>query len=296
MKKLNILAVSDIHVDINRHSASDDETSQVTFLEKFGEQLRHIAAVDLVVCAGDISPSVTQLQSTLDMIAKSIESAYYVFVPGNHDIWELDQKLWEGITKEKYEKGLREAVNRTKFRYLPQHPLVIEEDLAIIGSIGWYDYSFRKPKWDSQITGLGYHGKRFRGYTWNDVNFTDWGMPDVEVTEHLRNQITDDYQKIKTISHKMAVMHHLPFREGVIYKDSLPWDFFSAFMGADCFGKFFQEENIELVVHGHTHFPQAYQVGSCQVYCAPLGYRHEWKPSNNLSGALKERIKLFELP
>ncbi|MFX0201671.1 MAG: metallophosphoesterase [Candidatus Hodarchaeota archaeon] len=296
MKKLKILAVSDIHVDINSPGSSGDEANQGTFLEKASELLEQITEVDLVVCAGDISPSITQLQRTLDVITKSIESTYYVFVPGNHDIWELDQKLWEGITREKYEQGLRESVNRTKFRYLPQQPLVIAEDLAIIGNIGWYDYSFRNPKWDNQVTGLGYNGKRWEGYVWYDVNFTDWGMPDVEVTEYLLNQLVKDYQKIKTVPHKMAVMHHIPFREGVVYKDSLPWDFFCAFMGADCFGNFFQEGNIKLVIHGHTHFPQVYRVGSCRVYCAPLGYRHEWHKSKDFSGVLRERIKLFEIP
>ncbi|MFX1251452.1 MAG: metallophosphoesterase [Promethearchaeota archaeon] len=298
MKKLKILTVSDIHVDINNPGSFNDGSHQVKFLDKFREILGQITGVDLVVCAGDISPSVTQLQRTLDLITKSIESTYYVFVPGNHDIWELDQQLWEGITKEKYEIVLRESVNQTEFQYLPSQPLVIEDKLALVGNIGWYDYSFRNPKWDDRIKEdkTWYYGKRWGGYAWNDVNFTDWGMHDFDVTDYLMNQLREDYQKIKNIPYKMAVMHHIPFIEGVVYKDSLPWDFFSAFMGAACFGELLQEWNIGLVIHGHTHIPSTYRVGSSRVYCSPIGYRNEWRRPKDIVGELMERIKVFEFP
>ncbi|MFX0090897.1 MAG: metallophosphoesterase [Candidatus Hodarchaeota archaeon] len=293
MKKLEIVAISDIHVDINNIGSYEDGDNWVKFKEKLRKILSHFNDIDLLVCAGDISPSVSELQRTLEFLTKSIEAEYYVFVPGNHDIWEVDRKLFEGISQQKYEKGLREAVNHTKFRYLPTQPLIIEDKLGLIGNIGWYDYSFRNPKWDDYLRQkkTWYYAKVLDGVVWNDVNYTDWGMHDLDATEYLINQLKEDYQKIRALPYKAAVLHHVPFREGVVYKDIIRWDFFSAFMGAACFGDLLQQWKVDLVIHGHTHFPQTYQVKSCRVYCAPIGYPSEW----GFEG-LNSRIKVFVFP
>src|SRR6516162_6563099 len=67
-----------------------------------------------------------------------------VLVPGNHDIWvrpedgDLDSL---GM----YERELPEMAAELGFHFLDIAPLLLPEaDLALVGSINWYDYSWAR--------------------------------------------------------------------------------------------------------------------------------------------------------
>lgn len=294
---MKILSVSDIHSDVNKVGYREDGDEWVKFSDRFNDILHEYKEIDIIMCAGDISPSVPELQHTLKLINESIDAQYYVFVPGNHDVWELEDKINPGITQKKYDVILKDVVERANFHYLPNNPLIIDDKIGIIGSIGWYDYSFRPTQYDDYLKQIGtwYDTKRLEGKVWNDVNFTNWGMTDQEVTKLLVNQLKEDYQKTNEVSQKIAVIHHVPFKEGVIYKNNIDWDFFSTFVGAACFGDMFRQWKIDVVIHGHTHFPKTYNVEPCQVYCVPIGYFTDWK-GRSLTKELNDRIKVFDFP
>ena len=291
MKKLKIVLFSDIHTDIG------NALYKSTYLAEVAQYINQIKNIDLLICAGDISPSILELANTLEFLSENIASSYYLMVPGNHDIWYTEEKLTTGISKAKYEYTIKEAVEQTKFHYLPNNPLIIDNNFAVIGNIAWYDYSFRNKKWDSYLKSENsWYDKKVYNYSrYNDVIYADWAMKDEEVVIYLLNQLKNDYKKVQSIPYKIAVFHHIPFREGVLYKNNLEWDYFSSFMGSNSFGAQLLDLKIPLILHVHTHFPLKYQINSCKVFCAPIGYPTEWQ-SNNIIKELSERIKIIDFP
>lgn len=287
---MKIVALSDIHSDINKLYSPQN------FSEEFSKVLGQIESCDLVVCAGDVSPDLNEIMYTLNLIVESIESRFYVFVPGNHDVWETREEVTEGISRKKYETILPKIVNEASFIYLPKQPIVVDEEVAVIGTNGWYDYSFRNPKWDTYLKehGTWYDPKYLDGKMWMDVEYANWGMSDKEVVEYMLTQLESDFAKVNGVPRKIVVSHHVPFREGVVYRDEVRWDYFSAFMGAARFGELFEKWGVELVIHGHTHFPLKYTAGNCRVICAPIGYQMEWV-NDTTYDALRNRISVLQI-
>ncbi len=286
---MKILALSDIHTDLVRE---EDKNDFFTMLTTF---LNAIENVNLVICAGDISPDPMELTSTLKTIGEAISAEYYLFVPGNHDVWEVPEPKNE-ISRFKYEQQLKDVVETTKFRYLPFNPLCINDKIGVIGSIGWYDYSLRNPEWDEHLSiiDVSYSDKWYAGFVWNDARYANWGMKDEEVVDYLLKQLEIDYNNIQHCPYKIAIFHHIPFKEGVENKRVIKWDYFSAFMGSKRFGEQLLQWGVQLVIHGHAHRPREYKVEATHVYCAPIGYSQEWK--TGLEKELAARIKIITFP
>ncbi len=210
-----------------------------------------------------------------------------------------------GASRRKYEKDLPKVAKRAGFHYLPGHPLLIEEfNMGLVGSIGWYDYSFRNEKYDEQLGNpeQAYASKVLPGEgVFNDVFFARWGMPDTRVVARLLQQLSQDTELLVMMNggdrplHLLGIFHHVPFRQGVIYKNQLWWDFFSAYMGAECLGAFLLERQFTMVFHGHTHFQLHYSVQNTQVHCHPIGYPNEWQNRRDLYDELRRRIELITL-
>ena len=236
------------------------------------------------------------MQKTLELIKEKIYSDYYLFVPGNHDIWDLElqkQKNKQGISMQKYELDLPNVTKRAGFHFLPSNPLIIEDDFAFLGSIGWYDYTLREHKWDELLKQeqVRYEEKCYRGRYLNELNYSNWGMTDKEVVKEFCNRLKDSFEVVKNIDKKMMVLHYLPFMQSVEYKQILEWDYFNAFMGAKIFGELIQEFKISTVIHGHTHIPLMYSLENIRVYCGSIGYPSEW--TKTLEDEVKHRVKTF---
>ena len=294
---MRILAFSDIHVDINNIGSYEDNDIFVKFIDKFCEHLSNFKGIDIVICAGDISPSIPDIVNTLERITDALSASEYLFVPGNHDVWNTETSIQdEPISKTKYEMDIPDAIQRTKFKYLPSNPLIMDDNIAFVGNIAWYDYTFQNPQWKDVLKEkkVDYFGKVYDGMVWNDAKYAKWGMPDAAVSAYLMEQLKHDFEKIQNIPTKIAITHHIPFKAGVHYKNQIDWDYFSAFMGAARFGELFLEQGVKLAIHGHTHFPLEYQVAGCQVYCPAVGYRTEWK-TRDLNTVFTNRIKIINL-
>jgi len=236
------------------------------------------------------------LQKTLELIKEKINADYYIFVPGNHDIWDLElqkYKIKQGISMQKYEVDLPNATKRAGFHFLPSNPLIIEDEFAFIGSIGWYDYTLKNHKWDEKLSQeqVKYEEKYYKGRYLNELNYSNWGMTDKEVVEEFRNRLKDSFEVVKKIEKKMMVLHYLPFMQSVEYKEIIEWDYFNAFMGAKIFGELIREFQISTVIHGHTHMPLKYRLDDIMIYCNPIGYPTEW--AKQLEEEVKHRVSTF---
>jgi len=255
-----------------------------------------VSDTNVVICSGDISPSIIELQETLELIKEKIYSDYYIFVPGNHDIWDLELQKYknkQGISMQKYEIDLPNVTKRAGFYFLPGNPLIIEDEFAFIGSIGWYDYTLRNHKWDEflKLEQIRYEEKYYMGRYLNELNYSNWGMTDKEVVEEFSKRLKEDLEKVQKIENKMMILHYLPFQQSIDYKETLEGDYFSAFMGAKIFGELIREFNFSVAIHGHTHTPLMYRLDDIRIFCCPIGYPMEW--TKQLEEEINLRVKKF---
>ncbi len=254
---MRIAAISDIHV---RNEGQDDE-----LLYEIKGQVEQIDP-DIFIIAGDTSERLTILGDSLSKL--KIDGLTSLYVAGNHDIWFEENKR---DSLEKYSSAIQEVCTQNGFIHLPDQPY-IEGDLAVVGSIGWSDYSFRRQ--DLRIPFEAYKKKEYGGAIWYDVFNIDWHLTDIEITELLNKKLEYDLSTLPAdVRRIIYVSHHLPFKELTLYKGRLPWDFFSAYMGAVSTGEILRRDpRVILSISGHSHVRNVVTVGHITAITVPLGY------------------------
>jgi 3',5'-cyclic AMP phosphodiesterase CpdA len=182
-------------------------------------------------------------------------------VPGNHDIW-VDSGA-EQDSLHRYETELPALSSQHGFHYLDHGPLVLREaDLAIVGSINWYDYSWSletlRERFPDDLHRL--ESKRFPRGRHNDANYVRWPLNDVSFTARVVAAFEEQLrQALEQASRVVVVAHHPPLygltfpREGApVTLESLMWD---AFCGnrvmEDVLAR--HADRIAFVFCGHTH-------------------------------------------
>ena len=123
---MKIAVISDIHVDINR------EYPVVDCLAFYVKE-QH---ADLLLVAGDLSEHADETIETAALLEQKSGCRVF-YVPGNHDMWSED-----------FDKADTDSIYK---RYL-EDPRCLSGSIqllrgtngpfALIGDIGWYDYSF----------------------------------------------------------------------------------------------------------------------------------------------------------
>jgi putative phosphoesterase len=255
---LRVAAVSDIHVS---HDGSDD-----TLLHEIKKRVEELAP-DMFVIAGDISAKIDLLSDSLSKLA--VDNCVNLFVAGNHDIW-FEQG--EGLDSlEKYSHTIGNVCKKQGWIHLPDQPYEID-NIAFLGSLGWSDYSFRRS--DLEIPEEAYEQKQYKDAVWYDVFNVDWHFTDKEATDLFNRKIEYDLSTITNhVDRIVFVSHHLPFRELTLYKQRLPWDFFSAYMGATSTGEILlDDERVFLTVSGHSHVRSKIMINGITAVTVPIGY------------------------
>ena len=255
---MRIAAISDLHIVSNEND--------FRFLECIKQRVEEIDP-DIFVIAGDIS-------DYLEVFSKSLEAlegleCSKLFVPGNHDIWFEDDGGPSSF--EKYTKNLDEICKKHELTYLP-NSIFTAENTAFIGSIGWYDYSFRRSELEIPIK--NYIQKEYHDAIWYDLFKIDWDYSDTEATDLFNKKLEYDLETLSDdISQIIYISHHLPFRELTIYKDRLPWDFYSAFMGSTGTGNILlRDKRVVLSISGHSHVRNMVRLGNLTALAVPVGY------------------------
>ncbi|MDF1537601.1 MAG: metallophosphoesterase [Candidatus Thorarchaeota archaeon] len=255
---MRIAAISDLHI---RPDGSDDD-----FLTAIRQRLEVISP-DVFVIAGDISDNIAVVEKTLSAI--KLSNAENLYVAGNHDIWFEKEK---GIgSLEKYSRFIGDACTNAGFHHLPDEPF-IKDNVAFVGSLGWYDYSFRRD--ELNIPEESYLEKEWQGSYWRDYYTVDLEYTDREFTELLNSKLEYDLSALpENIETVIYISHHLPFGALTPYKDSLPWDFFSAFMGAESTGEILlNDERVKLSISGHSHVRRQIFLDGLLAVTVPVGY------------------------
>ena len=321
--------ISDLHID-------EKQRYRTMIIEELKNIVREKGISHLII-AGDISSGNLKALETFFKLLRTHIPAQLLFVPGNHDVWVQPSRA-QGLENlplenkrvtsswEKYNRILPLICAENEVHYLPNTP-VLSNTTLILGNMGWYDYSFRNPLFNFSLK--DYERKTYQGMYWSDLHFALWFKEskeknsDIEVTEELLQKLKKDYEKgiqlaksrNVVITKIVFVLHHIPFNELVIFKNKAEWDYFSAFMGSEKFGKFIvsikeQEQemlisnsnpSLEILVYcGHTHFVKSASVqtknGTIFARTVPLGYTSELlisthNPKETITQILLERIR-----
>ncbi|MFX1482134.1 MAG: metallophosphoesterase [Promethearchaeota archaeon] len=276
---MRIAAISDIHV-------LPDESDKL-LLDTIRDRVEEIDP-DVFVVAGDISDKLSVLERSL--VSLKIESCENLYVAGNHDIWFEENRGLGSL--EKYSKAVGEVCKRTGFIHLPDSPY-IKEEFGFVGSIGWYDYSFRREDLDIPLE--NYQHKEYRGAVWYDLFRVDWGFTDKEATDLFNKRLEYDLNTLsQTVKHIVYVSHHLPFQDLTVYKNRLPWDFHSAFMGAKSTGIILNSDSrVKLSISGHSHIRSALVNDTLTSITVPVGYGRPGK--NSMSSFVRDAVAEIEI-
>src|SRR6266852_7231213 len=196
-------------------------------------------------------------------------------VPGNHDIWVTDDDP-RGDSLHIYRESLPKICSAHGFHYLDQQPLIIPEmDLALVGSINWYDYSWsidqlrnRIHDWEEPL-----RTKVFSRGRHNDARFIRWPLDDgrftTEVVTTLARHLEDALAQVRQA---VVVAHHPPFY-GLTFPrlmppvtvDGLLWDAFSGNRRMEMILTQ-NAERIPFAFCGHTHRARENSLDSIQGF------------------------------
>lgn len=240
--------------------------SDELLLTKIRERVEEIGP-DVFVIAGDISDRLNVLSDSLANLR--VKDCINLYVAGNHDIW-FEEGGGPG-SLEKYSTNIEEVCKENGFSHIPDAPVVLGQH-AFVGSIGWYDYSFRRD--DLEIPIENYEQKEYQGAVWYDIFRVDWDFNDREATDLFNQKLEYDLKTLpEDVKHVIYVSHHLPFQNLTIYKNRLPWDFHGAFMGATSTGKIIEDDGrVILSISGHSHIRNMITTNGLVSLTVPIGY------------------------
>jgi predicted phosphohydrolase len=215
---------------------------------------------DVLVLAGDVGAA-SDFEKCLGLFGDF--PGRKALVPGNHDIWVQDDDP-RGDSLEVYRRHLPDRCAEVGFHYLDHGPLYIPEaDLALVGSINWYDYSWsidalraRLPDWRQRLS-----RKVFSRGRHNDARFVRWPLDDerftAEVVAALEGQLTEAVARVGRV---IVVTHHPPFYGLTLPPaapeapsiDRLLWDAFSGNRALEAILRRHAAQ-IPFAFCGHTH-------------------------------------------
>ncbi len=250
MTTVRLAVTADLHWGSN-HRAGDDATRLLAdFLAAHPP--------DVLILAGDVGAG-EHFGECLALFAglPGVKAA----VPGNHDIWVLGDDA-RGDSLDVYRRHLPEVCARHGFHYLDAGPLLLPgTDLAVVGSINWYDYSWsldalkrQVPDWEARL-----RLKIFSRGRHNDARFVRWPLDDVRFTAEVTAALERHLEEALARAAQAIVVTHHPFCRGVSFPrrdppsdDALLWE---AFTGNAALEAVLSRHaaRVPLAFCGHTH-------------------------------------------
>ena len=281
---MRLLATADLHYNHAKSRASADE-----LIDRLNRE-----SADALVVVGDVAAADGDaLEQCLSRIRFAGPK---LFVAGNHELWTLGPD-----SHKLFREDLPARVRAAGWHWLQTEPFRLG-DVAIVGSIGWYDYSFAQASLG--IPDRFYAAKvspgvaeRFDEYRhlldpaddvgpvareviarWNDGRFVKLHRPDEAFLDELLDELRGQLRACAGARSVVAAVHHLPFRELLPPSHNIQWDFTKAYLGSERIGQLLLEfPNVRYVLCGHSHFPARAAVGHVDAVNVGSGYR--WKTS-----------------
>jgi 3',5'-cyclic AMP phosphodiesterase CpdA len=280
---MRILLTSDLHHNHKRSRPLADE-----MIAKINQ-----TPGDVLVLIGDTA---VLADDALDACLSRITFAgQKLFVPGNHELWSHS-----GDSHELFTKILLERIESLGWQWLQSKPYITNE-IAIVGSLGWYDYSFAQENlgiprrfYEAKISPGA--AERFEEYgylfdrtddisphareilaRWNDAKFIRLNRSDEEFLNELLAQLKDQLDSLRDRQRILAAIHQLPFKELLPPPHTAQWDFAKAYLGSARIGELLlRYPNVRDVFCGHSHFPAEAQIEHIHAKNTGCGYNRKF--------------------
>lgn len=269
---MKIGIISDLHID--RGNIGKNTYEEVLAKEVKSQKL------DLLLIAGDVS---SHYKMTADFLKNmtNLTNVEILFVPGNHDYWLREED--EKTTREVYEfyKNMPGSLLET--------PYIINDDWAIVGHSGWYDYTYADERFSMEKLERG----KFYGGTWQDKLKIDWQLQDRELSRIFAEKVEDDMEKVE--GRNIILMTHVVTHKR--YAVPMPhrlFDYFNAFIGTSDFDALYKKYPIKYSIMGHVHFRHQFRQNGLTYICACLGYPREWQ-TDDIKAEMKNTLQVMEI-
>ena len=202
---------------------------------------------DLYVLAGDVAETYPKFRYILDMCFDL--PATVAVIPGNHDLWNADGMA---LSENRWRYLLPKAVRERGFLWLQEDDFYFN-GTAVLGSIGWYDYSARPAELLGKSEQSFFDTKRF--YV-KDGDYIDWKWTDIEFARMCEDDLKrrlENNQKNTKVS-KIVVITHVP-----VFKEqrsvAIRWNRRAeVYYGNLNMGRMIEKFNkVKIVISGHVH-------------------------------------------
>ncbi|WP_392450250.1 metallophosphoesterase [Staphylococcus massiliensis] len=253
---MNIGIISDLHIDRNKDVTPSEYEAMLVDIIKHSE-------IDLFIIAGDISNHHAYSYEFVQRVQYQT-AVQTLLVPGNHDLWDMDAEAPDTTSILNYFKS--------KPKCLIDEPFIINDEWAIVGHCGWYNYAFASDQFDLDRLSR----KKFLGATWQDKKHIDWHESDIEVSRQFAKDIERD---IKRVGDRKVILitHMVTHPDFVVPLPHRIFDYFNAFLGTTDIDDLYDTYNIPYSVMGHVHFRKRLQSPARTYICPCLGYPREWR-------------------
>lgn len=254
---MRIGIISDLHIDRYNNSVENIPLYERALVHEIKNR-----NIEMLLIAGDVS---NNFELTMDFIhTVSRESGTEVkFVPGNHDLWQSEMT-------ESTEKILQRYADQPEC--LVKRPYIINEEWAIVGHTGWYDYSYASDRFSyDRLSRRAYYGG-----TWQDKNHISWRYSDDVMSGQFADTVRNDLESLK--DKKVILVTHIVTNKR--YRVPMPhrlFDYYNAFIGTSDFEKIYDDFAIKYSIMGHVHFRHSLTEGNITYICPCLGYKREWR-------------------
>ncbi len=277
---MRLLATADLHFS---HPRSRELARQI--IGEINQQ--HF---DVLLVIGDSAPGDGDV---LEQCLKLFSFAGpKLFVCGNHELWTKgdDSHLV-------FSESLPGRVRDCGWHWLEGDPFVAGE-IAIVGTIGWYDYSFapeylgiprrfyeakvspgaaaRLSEYE-KLLGPDVTGQQLEIVArWNDGRYVKLGRSDTQFLDELLDGLKRSLELVRETRQTIAAVHHLPFAEMLPPRHNATWDFARAYLGSGAIGELLlQYPNVSHVLCGHSHLAMEQQIGQIRAINIGSGYRQK---------------------
>ncbi len=224
--------------------------------------------VDLVLLGGDIGTG-DNFSGCLELFTDL--PCPCAVVPGNHDLWVAEDDT-RGDSLFVYQQHLPGLCRSHGVHYLDLAPRIFPAaDLAIVGSINWYDYSWSLDRLRAEVPDWQWHlhNKAFSRGRHNDGRFIRWKTDDVGFTQAVVASFRQHLEAaLVQVRHAIVLTHH-PALHGLSFPreqpaqglDALLWE---ALSGNTAMEALLREhtERIPFIFSGHTHRAVECRLGS----------------------------------
>lgn len=282
---MRIIATSDLHYNIPR-SRGPTEAIAADICRAGG---------DILLLLGDLcGTDLTVLEHAFALFDGFRGAKLYV--PGNHELWVAagDDSL------ARFRQDLPALCRRSGVHPLDESPFVAG-DVAVCGTIGWYDYTFRpaalgiplrfyqhklapgsasiRPQFQHLVNGRDDIPAPARDIVcrWMDGEHVRMELSDREFTELTASALRSQLQSVAQSPRVAVGMHCLPFVELVPERShSRSFQFATAFLGSELFGEMVLEfANVRRLLCGHNHHRAECRRG--ELYATAIGstYTHK---------------------